>query len=477
MRVKIPNLTFTLALLLFVNSCEWIDHDRNVEMEHRITYSVEMVADIAPFSDSSSLDWLTDVDGNLFFSANDGMTGAELWKSDGTTAGTVLVKDISTVGSSSPNELAAVTGRLFFAADDGIHGNELWVSDGTGMGTVMVKDIGTNTDPYTPCFNCSDPYDLTELNGSLIFRAYHDSRGQELWTSDGTELGTQLIKDIRPGAEGGGIFGFTKVYGWAYFSANDGAHGRELWMTDGTEPGTKIVKNIYEPDFRGDRFPFGGSWPRDLAVINGLVAFTAYSQEQSWSTWITDGTADNTVPITEHNPAIASDAHNFVQVDHQFFFNADAGDGARALWVSDGTESGTRMIHHVVSVSPIAANGHLFFAADDGVHGQELWISDGSTSGTRLVADLNLTDGSKPEFLIASNGVIFFSANDGFFGREVWVSDGTSAGTTRISDIHPYGDSDPEQFTKVGDTVYFVAFSPTSGRELWKIVTHRVLDE
>jgi ELWxxDGT repeat protein len=88
---------------------------------------------------------LTGVGGQLFFFADDGSNGAELWTSDGTGVGTVLVKDVKpgvpNAKDSGPTDLTDVGGRLFFAASDGTHGAEPWASDGTGAGTVLVKDV------------------------------------------------------------------------------------------------------------------------------------------------------------------------------------------------------------------------------------------------------------------------------------------------------------------------------------------------
>ena len=143
----------------------------------------------------------------------------ELWKSDGTAAGTVLVKDISPGSAGSiPNNLTNVNGTLFFAADDGTNGTELWKSDGTAAGTVLVKDIRPS------CSGSSYPGYLTNVNGTLFFAADDGTHGRELWKSDGTAAGTVLVKDINPGIGTDSYpTDLTNVNGTLFFTADDGA--------------------------------------------------------------------------------------------------------------------------------------------------------------------------------------------------------------------------------------------------------------
>ena len=117
--------------------------------------------------------------------------GVELWKSDGTEVGTFMVKDINPKGDSNPGPLINLNGTLYFSADDGSHGRELWRSDGTEQGTYLFKEI--NTDPNS---GASDPADLATVNGALFFTADDGIHGRELWKSDGTEAGTVMVKDI-----------------------------------------------------------------------------------------------------------------------------------------------------------------------------------------------------------------------------------------------------------------------------------------
>ncbi|WP_434389159.1 ELWxxDGT repeat protein [Melittangium boletus] len=377
--------------------------------------SARLVRDINEVSASADPRELTSLQGTVYFVATDGITGRELWKSDGTAAGTVLVKDISPgPGDSAPSNLTNVNGVLFFTAQGSTTGRELWKSDGTTAGTVLVQDINPGAGDSTPSH-------LTDVNGTLYFAATHGLHGQELWKSDGTAAGTVLVKDIFPGAVHASPRNLTNVNGTLFFVANDSIHGPELWKSDGTAAGTVLVKDI--------------------------------------------------VPGAGH-----PNVHSLTNVNGLLFFSANDSVNGQELWKSDGTAAGTVLVKDIFAGSFSAVptvltnvNGTLFFSATNGMHGQELWKSDGTAVGTVLVKDiLPGSGGAAPELLTNVNGLLFFSANDYANGRELWKSDGTAVGTVLVKDILPgQGSSTPEELKNIHGTLYFTARTEFMW-ELWK---------
>ncbi|NCR02294.1 MAG: hyalin, partial [Microcystis aeruginosa L211-11] len=201
----------------------------------------------------------------------DGVNGTELWKSDGTAAGTVLVGDIRPGASSSyPGNLTAVGNTLFFSANDGVNGRELWKSDGTAAGTVLVKNI-------RPGLSTSYPGNLTAVGNTLFFTADDGVNGRELWKSDGTAAGTVLVKDIFPSSSSSNLQYLTVVGNTLFFTADNGVNGYELWKSDGTAAGTVLVGDIRPGSY--------GSNPRHLTAVGNTLFFQAYDGVNGQELW------------------------------------------------------------------------------------------------------------------------------------------------------------------------------------------------
>ncbi|XXF79424.1 hypothetical protein P2318_06640 [Myxococcaceae bacterium GXIMD 01537] len=413
----------------------------------------------------------------LFFSADDGASGREPWRSSGTGgAGTFQVKDVQPglVGG-DPRDFTVVGNKLFFSADDGVHGRELWVSDGTPSGTHMVKDINAgvaNGLPVPSAFPLTDPptHLMAESNGVLYFTADDGSHGRELWRSDGTALGTFLVEDLNPGALSSSPRRFMNVGSTFYFVANVGrdVHLRRWGLLGSTSVFDAVEDNVI---FR-------------LTPVKSRLFFLVDNDEGEASLWKTDGTASSTQHLRFFHGEYP---HDLVALGKRLVFAAggEARSGAEGepegseLWVSDGTEDGTRLLKDIRSGPEGSAPGALavvgsrvYFAADDGEGaGRELWVSNGTEGGTVLFKDLQPGPGaSSPESLAGIQSTLFFSADTVGNGREPWVSNGTAAGTHQLDGIAPGGaSSTPRSFIVSGWDVFFTADDGGTGRELWAL--------
>lgn len=203
--------------------------------------TASLIKDIEPskFSNglpvSSSPQNLIVVGNFVYFIANTKQYYYELWQTDGTSNGTKLVKDIykgSRIQSyTGPKNLFVFNNQLFFSANDSIHGEELWVSNGTESGTFMVKDIHVGSAD-------SKPYQFTILNNKLCFLATNGTSGTELWTYDPANGMVSLVKDLT--FSGNSLIEeFVISRNKLYFINN----GSELWESDGTSSGTNIIKS------------------------------------------------------------------------------------------------------------------------------------------------------------------------------------------------------------------------------------------
>ncbi len=429
---------------------------------------IELVKEINPGTIGSNLSSFTDVNGILFFTADDGVNGRELWKSDGTAAGTVLVKDIrSGPNSSSPRSFTTLNGTLFFSVDDWVNGYELWKSDGTEAGTVLVKDI-------QPGF-LGSVSSIFNFNGTLFFSALTLDNGEELWKSDGTAAGTVLVKDINPGSNSSRPEAFTNINGTLFFSAVTD-NGKELWKSDGTAAGTVLVKDINP----GSSSAFSTNSSFYFVNLNGTLFFTADDGVHGNELWKSDGTTAGTVLVKDIRPSGNTGISYISIANGTLFFNAGDGVNGTELWKSDGTTAGTVLVK---DINPGVANGGTlyfiydingtsFFTANDGVNGYELWKSDGTEAGTVMVKDIFPgNSGSIPFNFINVNGILYFTANDGVHGKELWKSDGTNAGTEMVEDFNPgsNGNGNASFLIFINNNIYMSYGIPSTNYELYKL--------
>jgi ELWxxDGT repeat protein len=436
-----------------------------LEERRMLAPNFHVLKDIWPNPSSSDPRELIAVGSTLFFVADDGTSGRELWKTNGTPAGTVRVKDIRSgnVGS-NPTGFTQVGGTLYFVANDGTSGSELWKTDGTLAGTVRVKDIN----PRQNAPGWEGPGDLTNLNGTLYFFAY-DGTGHDLWKSDGTEAGTVRVKDMYPDPRSFDIFnsGLTNVNGTLYFGGDDGLSGMELWKSDGTEAGTVLVKDI--------NIGSGRSFPGGFSPIGDAIYFSAYTSDDPndlngvSGAWKTDGTEAGTVLVKEFGEDAA--AGGYTELNGLVYFTSSHALSSSALWKTDGTEAGTIRLKSFpwLGITGLRnLSGTLYFGANDVQSGSGLWKSDGTETGTVLVKDMIHGGDSGPGGFTNVDGTVYFRANDGTHGIELWKTDGTEAGTVLVKDFNP-GSARGFEGTIVAalGKLFVVANSPQHGYELW----------
>ena len=421
----------------------------------------QLLKDINSGQYNANPQYLTNVNGKLFFSAGTNASGAELYSSDGTAAGTAVVKNINTAANtgSAPLYLVAMNNIVYFQANDGTNGTELWRSDGTAAGTYMVSDIYAGGSSSSPSY-------LTVIGNTIYFTADDATHGIELWKTDGTATGTVIVKDIDAGTGSSSPLNLTVVNNELYFQATDGFSGIELWKSNGST--TTMVSDIYTG--------FNSSSPSNLVNINGELYFSATDASHGAELWKSDGTSSGTVLVSDIYPgATSSNPNDFTYANNTILFAATSVQGTE-LWKTDGSANGTVIIKDINagngSSNPAdlnIANGIVYFRANNGVSGSELWASKGDAGSTFQVADISAGAGSStPANLFTLNNVLYFAANNGSAGLELFTSDGSSSGTFLISDINSgTASSNPGPFFSIGNTLYFPATDVTNGRELW----------
>lgn len=402
----------------------------------------------------------------LIFSADDGVNGSEPWISDGTPAGTKMIKNIyAGSGGSLPSRFTVFNGKVYFSANDGYgtgqHGTELWVTDGTESGTKMLKDI-------RPGIISSEPSFFAPMGGKLYFNSYSNTDGNDLWVTDGTTAGTKLVKSIGGAGSDSKIGYIVGMGSELYFSVYQYANGENLWTTDGTDAGTVMVKD-FDPVKSNSMYILGVSSNRVYMSVN--------TDSTGTEIWGSDGTAAGTVLLKDIYPGkTGSFPLGGVEYKGKYWFNAESAAQGNELWCTDGTPAGTKLFKDI----NFSTNGSypnyftvfkdkLYFVANDGTQ-RGVFSTDGTAGDVQLAC--NMDPGAGFYDIEVFKDKLYLSANEFTAdGGQLWVNDGTSDVTTMLT--NPAADKkEALNYTllfPVGDHLFLMGASYTkaTGKDLW----------
>lgn len=393
---------------------------------------IELVKDVYPGPDNSYVDNFIALNGKTFFTSylyHSDRYDPELWITDGTAEGTMLLKGVTNGKPSGIDEYLlsntlVFKDKLYFLANDSIHGKELWCSNGTPEGTRLVKDVN-------PGINGSGIKFGKALNNKFFFLAYNELYGYEWWVSNGTSAGTFLILNDSLENENvrvnfiSYIFCNDKLFYSRQHTYNESTK-IEIWVTDGTSEGTiNLTKSLPATTQNGQSDEF--------IVINDKVYFEYSDEEFGAELWSSDGTISGTKRVLDIEPGPGSSyPKQFINFNNKLVFQTN-----ELMYITDGTTEGTislsiKSFHKEYAI----LNDKLIFKGDyeSSTFGEELWSTDGTPEGTHLIKDIN--PGNAPSHISSMTvfqNKLVFKAFDKFNGSEIWISDGTDDGTNTLT--------------------------------------------
>lgn len=416
---------------------------------------LSLVKDINP-TGSSRIYSIIPFGSQYIFSADDGVHGIEPWISDGTIENTRLLKDINNGEKTSAYSLyknKVIDNKFYFIANDGIHGQELWVTDGTNDGTLLLADINGSE-------LGSDISSFIEFNGALLFSAVDSTHGRELWRSDGTPEGTSILKDIRAGSEHGiGNVSESSVSFYKnemYFSATGSNNQAELWKTDGTGAGTELVKR--QPSNSRTKFALGDKY--SMLSDDRMCIFyrTASSIDRFQYSYSLHCLNEPEADLVEVDLGIELNSYKDLLVyDGQLYVIAVSSDNKKGLYVFDSSLTSKRLLIEDNNITEFEMSSKFNGKLMVNINGSSLWLVGHNLGDSILLHDNIRSFDGLPDTNIEYEGKLYFSA--GIFGSseiDMWVSDGTLEGTKVHKLLNtPERGSYPSGFHKLGDKFYF----------------------
>ncbi|TNE52909.1 MAG: hypothetical protein EP344_15320 [Bacteroidetes bacterium] len=415
-----------------------------------------MVRDIIPGKESSFPKYLVPFRDGVLFSVEDPDLGIGLWYSDGTEAGTALIKTIGAGGSMFG--LVANGDRIYFVQYGPGQQYWLWRSDGTAAGTLALQSL--------PAL-LTAPNVMKIANGQLYYVLYKtqgNTSSREVWTYvDSIETAVRLHTDISYFSTE--ITGeFTELGSKVLFAAYTADLGSELWQTDGTPTGTTLLKDLNPGMSEGD--------PQGFVRLGNRMLFQARDQDQRLKAWTTDGTAAGTQPLS----VFEADSRIIRQGKKAYFLARGPDYPLWNLWETDGTAAGTARL------------GGKFKSVRNWVAIEQDWIflfAQGNDADTyrwwRAHPASGLMEAFKPGYADNGSGVtpslhrrlatlddrLIFAAHDGR-AVQLFRSQKDQPGATALTDFdHPYYYSEAKSLTAADGRVYFHVQVDQQQYEIW----------
>ena len=362
---------------------------------------------------------LVETGGRVLFAIPPGEASFDdsLWTTDGTPAGTALLKDCSGGCFASAQSSLLPDGRLYFTVQESDGLLSLWRSDGTPGGTVQVAPTALDSFP---------PPVLASLPGRVFFDAPDQAGkflvGDELFVSDGTVAGTHQLTDTSDPLSSSPA-GLVAAGGEIYFTASTSANPSTFWRSAGTAASTVATAVSPAP-----------GTPPPVAAFGGLV-YLQYS-DASLQLWRSDGTATGTLPLTSFSVPQAAAPVAPVACGTGICFGVVTVGGGGAVWQSDGTAQGTGPLFTlpatVHGIERLAVRGNDYYLeVDNAAGGIDFWQSDGTAAGTVQLTDFQsqrVDPRADPGFVRLGNRVYFIVGELG----TLWQTDGTKAGTVQF---------------------------------------------
>ncbi len=406
-----------------------------------------------------------ELNGLLYFTAQNGDYNYELWVTDGTQQGTHVVKEINVFGSANPGKLHKVGNHIIFAATEdaadgmGIATYDVFASDGTEQGTVKIANVDESFNDFLSSGR------VITFNNKLVF-----CTANQVMVTDGTSSGTTPLSSIAQYAQG---FGYCELNGKVYFLINQ-SNQLQVWRTDGTVNGTKLMKDLTGIIMYGET----------MKAFNGKLYITGAPQGQGHDLYVYDGAENGAVQKVNLGPSGNSYPTELTVYNSTLWFLA-ANNAHNNLYKLDANDV---VPVPVPSVSDMDVYGDLAFANNRVYFTDQMnnRVIRSVNAQNYSLSELNLSDKQLPwfwqtdaSFLVGMNDKIYFTAYDTLNQQQYFmVSDGTPDGTRAVMPegfnvSHPFnaligcGMADAFDFTTFGNKIVVPANFNDAGRELW----------